>query len=242
MSQHESPRMEKTSTEFERELEVFRKAIAKPTQFFNAYLAVHNVASENKSVYRLLNKAPLFWNTILGALQLAAFITLGSIFDRHSKHNVDRLLRIALENACLFSKEALASRLMDRISLTAEQLNEHLSRAYVPTSEDFRSFRKNVKKWRDIYEGYYRDVRDKFFVHIELSDQSEIDALFAKTKVGELKSMFAFLDSLYKGLWHLYFNGLRPDLIYVESDLQKRIADEAEGFLVASCSSQPEEK
>src|SRR5438067_13859803 len=52
---------------FERELEVFRTEQETGAQFFYAYLAVHAVAYENKSVEAMLNTAPLFWNTCLGA-------------------------------------------------------------------------------------------------------------------------------------------------------------------------------
>jgi hypothetical protein len=63
--------------EFERELEVFRTEAEGAAQFFYAYLAIHAAAGAKKPVYRLLNTAPLFWNTILGGLQTSAFVTLG---------------------------------------------------------------------------------------------------------------------------------------------------------------------
>jgi len=69
---------------FALELEVFRTEVEAVTQFLYAFLAVHAVAADDKSVHKLLNKAPLFWNTNLGALQTAAFITLGRIFDQKS--------------------------------------------------------------------------------------------------------------------------------------------------------------
>ena len=84
--------------QFERELEVFRTEAETGIQFFYAYLTVHAVAAKNEAVYRLLNKAPLFWNTSLGALQTAAFIALGRVFDQNSTHNLDRLLRVAQDN------------------------------------------------------------------------------------------------------------------------------------------------
>ena len=69
---------------FERELEVFRTEAEAAMQFFYAYLTVHAVAKDHKPVYRLLNTAPLFWNTNLGALQTSAFIALGRVFDQSS--------------------------------------------------------------------------------------------------------------------------------------------------------------
>ena len=61
-------------------------------------------------MFRLLNTAALFWNTNLAALQLSAFIVLGRIFDQSSKHNVDRVLKIAQDNLNIFSKAELGRR------------------------------------------------------------------------------------------------------------------------------------
>lgn len=58
--------------DFERELEVFRTEAETAAQFFYAYLDIHGCAGADKAVYRLLNTAPLFWNTILGGLQTGA--------------------------------------------------------------------------------------------------------------------------------------------------------------------------
>ena len=75
---------------FEHELEIFRTEAEAAAQFFYAYLSVHETAGRHPTVFRLLNTAPLFWNTNLGALQTSAFIALGRIFDQDSPHNIDR--------------------------------------------------------------------------------------------------------------------------------------------------------
>jgi hypothetical protein len=50
--------------QFEHELEVFRTESETAAQFFYAFLAIHASAGPDKSVHRLLNTAPLFWNTV----------------------------------------------------------------------------------------------------------------------------------------------------------------------------------
>ena len=65
---------------FERELEIFRTEAEACAQFLFAFLAVHDVAYRKKAVHKLLNRAPLFWNTCLGALQASAFGS-GIVFD-----------------------------------------------------------------------------------------------------------------------------------------------------------------
>jgi hypothetical protein len=124
--------------EFKRELEVFRGEASEASQFLYAFLSVHAVAGESEHVYRLLNTAPLFWNTILGGLQTAAFIALGRVFDRQSAHSVDRLLNLASKNPHIFSKAALGRRKREDSPGRHEWLASYLQTAYVPTPRDLR--------------------------------------------------------------------------------------------------------
>jgi hypothetical protein len=221
--------------QFERELETFRTEADAGTQFFSAYLAVHNVATDSKPVYRLLNEAPLFWNTNLGALQTSAFIALGRVFDQTSDHNLDKLLNIAEQNPQIFSKAALGHRKQGANPDPPGWLDAYLSGVYEPTPQDFRQLRKCVNKWRKIYKSNYRDIRHKLFAHKEVSDHAETNALFAKTNVGELQSMFTFLGLLYQELWHLFFNGRKPDLSAPTArNVQNRITEETKRFLLAA--------
>jgi hypothetical protein len=225
-------RMEETW--FEQELEVFRTEIEAAVRFFYAYLAVHNVAARSEPVFSLLNEAALFWNTSLAGLQTAAFIALGRMFDQKSKHNLDKLLSLAQKNLYIFSKDALGRRKQGPDPEPPVGLSDYLRNAYVPAPEDFRSLRKEVKTWRGIYESTYRDIRHKFFAHKEVSDQIEIDALFAKTNIDETQRMLIFLSSLNDVLWQLFFNGNKLDISLHAggSDLQGRITSEVEQFLL----------
>ncbi len=232
---------------FEHELELYRTEADAAAQFFYAFLAVHSVAGDAKAVYQALNTAPLFWNTTLGALQTATFIALGRIFDQDSKHNVDLVLKIAQENPSIFAKAALAVRKQGPDAQPPDWLKEYLQQAYVPTAEDFRRLRKYVGKYRKIYNERYRDLRRKVFAHKEVSDRSDVDALFEKTNVRELQKLLAFLGSLYDALWELFHNGrkpvLRPRRYSVKrirdrpsppgrvTVVQERITHEVEGFL-----------
>ena len=148
--------------QFERELEVFRTEAESASQFLFGYFAVHGAAADHKGVHRLLNTAPLFWNTALGALQTAAHIALGRIFDQNSKHNVDSVLRIAQQNPDIFSKQALAKRKHAASANAAEWIDDYLKTAYVPSPDDFRRLRAHVANRRRIYDAKYRDIRDHF--------------------------------------------------------------------------------
>src|SRR5262245_54276954 len=116
--------------QFERELEIFRTEAQQATQFFYAFLEIHAAAGARKPVYRLLNTAPLFWNTVLGGLQTGAFVALGRVFDQTSTHNVDRLIRLAIDNPQIFSKAALARRKQGSSSSPPAWLGNYMKHVY----------------------------------------------------------------------------------------------------------------
>lgn len=239
---------------FKHELEVFRTEGESGTQFFYAYLAVHAIAYENELVHSLLNKTPLFWNTCLGALQTAAFIALGRVFDQQSRHNVDRVLRIAQDNPQIFSKEALARRKYDGKGERPDWLDDYLKNVYEPTPADFRRLRAHVKRRRKLYEANYRDVRHNFFAHKAVSDPAEAALLFSKGTNRELQQLFTFLGSLHDALWELFYNGRKPVLRplrysvtrmrkvpsprYRSGSVQEQVLREAENFLHTASATQ----
>jgi hypothetical protein len=197
---------------FANELEVFRTEAESAIQFFYSWLAVHAVAGEHKEVYQLLNRAPLFWNTMLGALQTSTFIALGRVFDQQSTHNLDRLLKIAQSNMVIFSKVSLARRKRAGSSNADEWLGEYLIDVYVPTAVDFRRLRSHVAKRRKIYEQNYRALRHHVFAHKVVSSKEDVQALFARTNIRELQQLLIFMRRLHEALWQLYHNGRKPTL------------------------------
>ncbi len=198
--------------DFADELEVFRTEAESAVQFFYSYLTVHSVARENKGVHRLLNQAPLFWNTAVGALQTSTFITLGRVFDQNSEHNVNRLLRIAQSNMDIFSKEALSGRKRRGSSNADEWIDEYLREVYVPNADDFRRLRRYVAIRRKIYEDKYGPLRHQIFAHKLISEKGDEQALFDKTNIREMQQMLIFLRRLNEALWQLYNNGRKPTL------------------------------
>jgi hypothetical protein len=199
---------------FERELEIFRMETEAGIQYLSAYLAVHALAAKHKAVHRLLNEAPLFWNTCLAGLQTGSFMALGRIFGNDSNHNLGKLLRITQNHPEIFSKAALGRRKQGGSPEPPTWLSEYLRDSYEPTARDFRHIRAHVRKRRKIYEANYRDIRHKWFAHKVVSEQMEIRALFGNANTRELQQLFAFLSWLYETFWELFFNGrkvaLRP--------------------------------
>jgi AbiU2 len=200
-----------TSKDFERALEAFRGDVEPSAQFFYGYIAVHALAGRHDAVYRLLNTAPLFWNTSLGALQTATFVALGRVFDRKTQNDLCSLLDLAENNRRLFSKSALRSR-RHADDPRGEWLDDFMRHAHEPTAADFRRLRKAADRWCAVYDQRYRILRNKVFAHTVVTDESEVHAMMAKTKVREVERMLGFLLSLHEALLDLLHNGRRPVL------------------------------
>jgi AbiU2 len=237
-----------TAQDFGRALETFRTDVEPGAQFFYAYIGVHAIAGGHNAVYRVLNTAPLFWNTSLGALQTAAFIALGRVFDRMTQNNLWSLLDLAGNNRQLFSKSALRSR-RQADDPRGKWLDDFIRSAYEPTAADFRRLRKAAQRWSDAYDQRYRIPRNKIFAHTVVTDQNAVHAMMAKTKVREVERMLAFLLSLHDALWELLHNGRRPILRRRSYSLKQllsrpksyrgrgpheRVVIEAKRFLLAS--------
>jgi hypothetical protein len=205
--------MASKALEFKRELEVFRTEGDAAVQFFYVWQTVNTVAGKDQSVHRALNRAPLFWNTSLGALQSATLVTVGRVFDPDpNNHSITRLLSIAHRNLDIFSKDALAERKRELSANADEWLPEYLKSVYVPDGDDFRRLKRYVAVRRRIYEENYRPLRHLVFAHRSASDSSDVAALFAKTNIRELQQLLVFLRRIHEALWQLFFNGNKPTL------------------------------
>lgn len=241
--------MRTLSDEFEIQLELFREEAQSAIQFFYAWDATHAIAAKDKSVVRLLNQAPLFWNTALGSLQTSTFVTLGRVFDPDSSnHSVTRLVAFAHKNLDIFSKEALAVRKRKDSPNADEWLPEYLENAYVPTNDDFRRLKRHVALRRKTYQDKYRPVRHKVYAHRGEVTKPEISALFSKIDLRELRQLLVFLGRLYETLWELYYNGRKPLLRKArfsvarildqpspnsrQGDLQERMIQETKDFFM----------
>ena len=201
--------MTTTEQQFERALEIFRAEEEQAAQFYYAFQAVREVVLQHKSVSAMLRREPLFWKTCLGALQTAAFIALGRIFDHDGRHNLEKLLCLAERNHEVFSKAALARRRQGNDLKRPDGLDEYLQNVYEPTPQDFRRLRARAEKWRLVYDAKYRPVRNKYFAHKVKSDEAAVTALFSKVRHLELQRMLRFLGSVHQELQALFVDGRR---------------------------------
>lgn len=195
---------------FEEELEIFRTEEESAQQHFFAFLSVRTLAGTDEGVLRNMNSTPLFWRTTHHAMLLAAFVTLGRIFDQDAKsdHNIDKLMRVTNDNLHLLTKSGLAARRVASGSMTPAEANRYAADAYDMTVQDVRDLKKQVAHWRRLYEDKYRDVRHFVFAHKKT--QSTVEQVLARTNIEEVKQLFGFLAGVYQALDQLYINGRRP--------------------------------
>jgi AbiU2 len=198
-------------TEFERELEIFRTEEETAQQYFFSYLSVRSLAATNGDVLKMINTTPLFWITAHHAMLLSTFVALGRIFDQNSRHNIDSLMSAASKELSAFSMPALAAR-KRAAGLTKTEAAAYVIGKHELTAGDLRHLRKKIASWRRIYENRYSQIRHKVFAHKALSNLAEVNDLLAKTKIDEMKALFAFMSAVYSTLLEAFHNGVQPSL------------------------------
>lgn len=150
--------------------------------------------------------------SVSDALQTSTFVVLGRIFDQSSPHNIGSLLALAESNPSIFSKTALERRKSASAANAPSWIADYMNSVYVPKPADSRRLRGYVSKHRKTYLAKYRDLRHKVFAHKEITDATQISALFARTNIREMQRMLLFCLSLYDALWQLFVNGKKPVL------------------------------
>ena len=195
---------------FEIQLENFRRESATAAQYIYAEMAIQHAVSKSKKLLNRLNNTPTFWISCGAALQTAAYISLGRIFDTNSRYNVTALLDAMETNLDLFQREGLASRKRNGSAIDPAWLPEYLENAHYLTIKDVNRLRAMVEKYRVIYERAVKPARNKYLAHREKEEHAEVKALFARGTVRELWRLTTFLHQLYEVLWEQLHNGRRP--------------------------------
>jgi hypothetical protein len=210
-------------TEFERELELFRKDEEEAQQHFFCWLAVRSMAAHDEDIGRAMNTTPLFWVTTHKAMLVAAFVSLGRVFDQDSEHNLDRLMRVTADDLAIFSKDALRSR--KEVHISKAEASAYVRDAYELKVGDVRALKKQIAAQRKVYETRYRDIRNKIFGHNGIPAPSNVDAinaLFRNTNIEEMKDILGFLHALYGALDQVFLNGRKPEVQSHKFDLARQ--------------------
>lgn len=196
--------------QFEIQLQNFQNEANNVARYVYTDFSIKHAASKSLNLLFRLNHTPTFWNTTSAALQTAAYISLGRIFDKKSCYNIDQLIRSAESNIDLFQRAALAKRKCEIARGTPLWLDQYLNEAYYPNPKDFTEIKKKIAKYRITYEKGFKPARNKCIAHREKHHRDEVNALFGLGKVKDLWQLTTFLLQLHQVLWELYHNGNKP--------------------------------
>lgn len=230
------------------ELESFRLNVESGFLCLQANVSANELALNDSGVARRAGEAALFWNAMQCSLQASAFLSLGRMFDQSSPHNIDRLIRIAQEDANLFSADSLRARKIADSTNSQQWIAHYMTSTYVPVARDFRRMRRYVKKYRAVYVDRFRDARNLVYAHTAVIDKAGKDAIFSKADVLVFLRVLMFLSCLHSSLWEMFHNGRKPQLwcrryssaasvgsikshIFIEAPLARRMREAAKNFL-----------
>jgi len=202
----------KPDRSFERQLENLDNESNIIASYIYAEMAIQHAASQSKSLLNRLNSTPTFWITCSAALQSAAYIALGRVFDLKSPYNLAELLASMESNLSLFSREALADRKRASGFTDESRLAEYVASAHVLNIEDIRRLRRSVDRHRAIYDRAIMPVRHQYLAHRQVRDRTRIANLYARGKVKEFWHLSSYLVRLHQALWNQLHNGRQPYL------------------------------
>ena len=195
---------------FEVQLENLRNEAGIAARFLYAEIAMQHAVSKSPKLLSRLNQTPTFWIACGAALQSAAYMSLGRIFDLNSKYNVNALLDAAEHDLSDFQRPALEARKRQGSASTPQWLAQYLDDAYYPKASDIARLRKKVADFRLIYERAVKPARNKYLAHREKQDRAEVQALFSGGTLKYLWRLTTFLVQLNTVLWELLHNGRKP--------------------------------
>lgn len=198
--------------EFLTQLENFRHEAYVAAQYLYSDMAVQHAASRSQKLLNRLNMTPSFWLTHQAGMQVAAYVTIGRVFDTTSKYNINALLDSFEANPHEFSREALAARKREGRTEEPDWLAEYIEKAHYPDKRDIARLQAKVLEYREIFDRAVKPARHKYIAHREKRDRAEVQALFAAGKVRELWRLVTFLYAMYNALWEQYYNGRKPVL------------------------------
>jgi hypothetical protein len=197
---------------FERQLANLERESTVIANYVYAEMAIQHAASKSPKLLSRLNRTPTFWNTCNAALQSAAYIALGRVFDRKSPYNLEALMLAMEKSLPEFSRNALADRKREGKTADPPWLQEYLKKAYYPKRRDVTRIRTHVAKYRALYERAFMPVRHQYLAHRQTHGSEKVHQLFGKGKVKELWHLTTFLVRLHSALWELLHNGRKPAL------------------------------
>lgn len=176
-----------------------------------AYTQLTIDSSTEAELRQFLNSHALFWNTVRSALQAAAIISLGRIYDRNRDTNAaERTLRFAEQRPGLFSRDLLRARKIHADGLSEADAAAFVENAFEPRQEGFAALRARFDEMQEVYQESVKDIRHGVFAHAGRLARAERDELFENLKIRGFERLVVFPLQLWDALFNLYWNGIEP--------------------------------
>ena len=181
---------------------------------FYAWRNINNLAAQDPTLFKALQRNALSWNLIVHALQITFFSALGRLFDSDKRSLTVHTFLTKCEAAIgQFSKPALeARRIASNHGIRPDYLDQYLLGVYEPREADFQELAVAIAPWEAVYNSKYRPIRHKLIAHKDLATIGSKDSLFAKTNIGEVEAILEILFQVAAVVEQLLNNGRLTNL------------------------------
>lgn len=202
-----------TEAEFERNCERLWGEIEDAVAMFYTAEEVQDCARRDENILNAIQHDALFWNVQVHALQSALFIALGRIFDiSGDAYSIHKLMRDTSQHfTLLFSHEALRAR-KAKLNLQPQDLDNYLVGLWEPDPLAVKTLRKALAPHVKRYSDVYLPLRNQYFAHTLVVDQTVVNNLFANTNRLELEETLLFAREVVALIQEMYLNGREPKL------------------------------
>jgi hypothetical protein len=190
----------------------FSNEVYQATACYVIWKNLQNQPAEDDALLMSLNENALSWVFIRHSMMVSLIMALGRIFDTDGDSvSVDDLIKSCIVDIDQFSKSKLRERKLQNHN-AHEWIDSYMESVYEPIETDFLRLKPEVKKYREIFNSYYKPLRHKIFAHSDKASLSQRDDLWRATKGANMEDMLNFLEDVKITLQEAYLNGRKPEL------------------------------
>jgi len=186
-----------------REIERLDQEVARAVSSYFILKTIHQTMSKNRRIHAALNATPWAWSHILFSLECTFFIQFERVFDKSSKHCIDKVVDLVVSHANRINSKAEPSLLRLRSRVVY----------YCKRAEP------------------YRIIRSKVFAHPVLRETDQIQIMFGKTKVSDVEAILVFLQRCVSSLRMNILNDHEVNLHAQRLPLKNDIVRDTKRFL-----------
>jgi HEPN superfamily AbiU2-like protein len=190
----------------------FSNEVYQATGCYVIWKNLQNEPAQDERLLQALNVTPLSWIFIRHSIMLSLIMALGRIFDTDSDSvSIDDLIRSCISDIELFSKQSLRQR-KSQSHNAHEWIESYMENVYESTEQDFQRLKPQIKKFRELYETFYKPIRHKLFAHSDKKFHARSDLLWNATRNANMEDLISFLEDFNSTIREAYLNGRKPEL------------------------------